>query len=307
MSSPSPIQKVIIIGAGGHLGPHLVSAFDTDPHFQLSILSRASSDHSHFPSHIPVYSVGDNYNASEPELVEIFRGQDAIISSIAAHAVLQQKTIINAALKAGVKYFVPSEFGHDTRNEQAARLLPPFLVTQKRQIVEYLQSKELDGLKWMAFVTGPFFEVAVPNFLGFDFLSRHATILNSYGDHRWSTTTLSTTALAVKNALLTPDKTTNKYLFVESFNISQMDILTALRTLTGGWDVSYHNAEEEKRQALEKLSQGNYSGLPTLMRYITCVEGYGGDYMTYEESANGLLSLPKERLEDALGKMVKQN
>lgn len=132
-------------------------------------------------------------------------------------------------------------------------------------------------------------------------------MLNGYGDHHWSTTTLSTTALAVKNALLTPVMTTNKYLFIESFNISQKGILTALSTLTGRWDVRYQNPEEEKRQALEKLSQGNYSGLPTLMRYVTCVEGHGGDYMTYEESANGLLSLPKERLEGALGKMVKQD
>lgn len=159
MSLSSPIRKVIIIGAGGNLGPHLVSAFDTDPQFQVSILSRASSDCSQFPSHIPVYSVGDSYDASEPELVELLRDQDAIVSAIAAHAVLQQKTIINAALKAGVKHFVPSEFGHDTRNEQAAQLLPPFLVTQKRQIVEYLQSKEVEGLKWTAFMTGPFFEM----------------------------------------------------------------------------------------------------------------------------------------------------
>lgn len=153
----------------------------------------------------------------------------------------------------------------------------------------------------------PVVHSAVPHFLGFDFQSRHATVLNGHGGHHWSTTTLSTTALAVKNALLSPVKTTNKYLFIESFNTSQKGILTALGNLTGIWDISYQNAEEEKRQALEKLSRGNYSGLPTLMRYITCVKGHGGDYMTYEESANGLLSLPKERLEDALGKMVKQD
>lgn len=94
-------------------------------------------------------------------------------------------------------------------------------------------------------------------------------------------------------------------MFIESFNISQNGILSALGTLTGRWDVSYQNAEEEKRRALEKLSQGNYSGLPALMRYVTCVEGRGGDYMKYEESANGLLFLPEERLEGALEKLVK--
>jgi saccharopine dehydrogenase-like NADP-dependent oxidoreductase len=157
MSSSSASQKVIIVGATGNLGPHLVSAIDSDPHFQVSILSRDSSDCSKFPQHIPVHRV-DNYDASDTKLVQILTGQDVIISAIATQAVLQQKAIINAAVKAGVKHFVPSEYGHDTRNERAAQLLPPCFFTHKKQIVEYLQSKEAEGLKWTAFVTGPFFE-----------------------------------------------------------------------------------------------------------------------------------------------------
>lgn len=96
----------------------------------------------------------------------------------------------------------------------------------------------------------------------------------------------------------------NKYLFIESFNTSQNDILSSLETLTGRWNLSYQDAEEEKRRALDKLSQGNYSALPALMRYVTCVDGYGGDYMKFEESANDILLLPEERLEDALAKIV---
>jgi uncharacterized protein YbjT (DUF2867 family) len=152
---PSPIKKVIVVGAGGHLGPHIVSAFDADPHFEMSILSRHSSK-STFPPHIPVHRVSDNYD--EVELVKIFTGQDAVICTIATQAIHQQKALINAAVKAGVKHFVPSEFGHDTRNDQAAELLPQFY-TAKTQIVEYLKSKERDGLSWTAFVTGPFFEM----------------------------------------------------------------------------------------------------------------------------------------------------
>jgi hypothetical protein len=130
-------------------------------------------------------------------------------------------------------------------------------------------------------------------------------ILKGYGDHHWSTTTLKTVALAVKNAILASEKTANRHLFVESFNVSQKRILSTLETLTKTqWNVSYHDAEEEKRLALEKLSQGNYSALPTLMWYVTCVEGYGGDYMKHEESANSLLSLPEEILDDALRDMV---
>jgi uncharacterized protein YbjT (DUF2867 family) len=150
----SPVKKVIIAGAGGRLGPHIVSAFDADPHFEVSILSRHSSK-STFPPHIPVHRVSDNYD--ETELVKVFTGQDAIICTIATEAIHQQKPLINAAVKAGVRHFVPSEFGHDTRNDQAAELFPFYAA--KRQIVEELKSKEGDGLKWTAFVTGPFFEM----------------------------------------------------------------------------------------------------------------------------------------------------
>ncbi|RAL10125.1 isoflavone reductase family protein [Aspergillus homomorphus CBS 101889] len=295
MSSSSPIQKVLIVGATGLLGPHLVSVFDADAQFHVSILTRQSSSRSRqFPPHITIHTVSGEYDKSESELVKIFTGQDAIISAIAAQAVPQQRVLIDAAVKAGVKHFVPSEYGHDTRNEQAAQLLPPFFVTHKRQVVEYLQSKEVEGLKWTAFVTG------------YDFSRKHAMILKEYGDYHWSTTTFHIAALAVKNAMLmTSEKIANRYLFVESFNVSQKGILCALEELTSTkWDVSYHDAEEERRVAVEKLSRGNFSAIPTLMRYVTCARGYGGDYMCYEESANDLLSLPEESLRSALTKLL---
>ncbi|KAH1493713.1 hypothetical protein LV164_005632 [Aspergillus fumigatus] len=297
----SSIRKVIVAGAGGHLGPHIVSAFDSDPNFEISILSRRSSK-STFPPHIPVHRVSDDYD--ETELVEVFTGQDAVICTIAMQAIHQQKAMINAAVKAGVKHFVPSEFGHDTRNDQAAAMLPQFYAA-KRQIVEYLKSKEGDGLRWTAFVTGPFFELAVGNFLGFDMERRHATILD-HGTNRWSATTRSTVGLAAKNAMLGPESVSNQYLFIESFNVSQRDVLAALEDVTGTrWDVTYHDAEEEKRHALEKLAKGNYSGIPALMRYITCAKGYGGNYMDSEESANKLLSLPAESLHAVLAGLTR--
>jgi hypothetical protein len=130
-------------------------------------------------------------------------------------------------------------------------------------------------------------------------------ILKGFSDHHWSTTTLSTVALAVKNAISAPAEKTNKYLFVESFNVSQKKILSAVERLTKDkWEVSYHDAEEQRQTASAKLSRRDYSGLPTLMGYVTCVDGYGGDYMQYEESANDLLSLPQESLDSALKKMV---
>lgn len=119
---------------------------------------------------------------------------------------------------------------------------------------------------------------AVPSLLlgpASKFQSKRATIFQDYGYNQWSTTTLSTTALAVKNALLDPTHTSNMYLFIESFNVSQNELLSALEGLTKvKWDASYQDAEEEKRVALEKMKHGDYSVIPTLICYITCAEGY---------------------------------
>ncbi|OGM47136.1 isoflavone reductase family protein [Aspergillus bombycis] len=297
------ITKVIVVGGGGNLGRYIVSAFDTDPRFTVSILSRYSSCAS-FPPQITVHRTSENYN--EPELVDILRDQDAVVCTIATSKISQQKLIIDAATKARVKRFVPSEFGHDTRNEQAGEMAP-FLFKTKKKIVEYLRTKEKEGLSWTAFVTGPLFEMqptvenrAVQNFLGYSILKRQAMILNGGANH-WSTTTLNTVALAVQNAMLAPERTANRYLFIESFRVSQNDILALLEYMSGTpWDTIHCDAEEEKRLALESLSKGELRGMPALMRYVTCIKGFGGHYMEYEESANDLLSMPNESLHEVV-------
>ncbi len=151
----SPIKNVLLIGAGGNLGPSILSAFDSDPHFTVSILARHSSK-STFPSHLKVHHIGDDY--PEAELLEAFKGQDAVISTIATANAVRQQTMADAAIKAGVKRFVPSEFGSDTRNEKAMEILPQYF-QGKKETVDYLKGKENEGLTWSAFVTGPFFEL----------------------------------------------------------------------------------------------------------------------------------------------------
>lgn len=151
----SSIKKVVIIGAGGHLGPSILAAFDKDPNFTVSILSRKSSTQK-FADHITVHRVSDDY--PEAELLEAFKGQDAVISTIATASAGQQHSIIDAAIKAGVKRFVPSEFGSDTRNDKAMAILPQYF-KGKADAVDYLKSKESTGLTWTAFVTGCFFEL----------------------------------------------------------------------------------------------------------------------------------------------------
>ena len=151
----SSLKNVIIVGAGGRLGPSILRAIESDSRLKVSILSRISST-STFPSHIKVHKIADDY--PQAELVEAFSGQDAVVSTLATVSAGVQKRLIDAAVQAGVKRFVPSEFGSDVRNEKGLAVIPQYF-KGKADTVDYLKSKETEGLTWTSFVTGSFFEM----------------------------------------------------------------------------------------------------------------------------------------------------
>ncbi|EED16482.1 hypothetical protein TSTA_015670 [Talaromyces stipitatus ATCC 10500] len=76
------LRNVIIIGAGGHLGPSILSAFRGDSQFNVSVLSRQSSS-SKFPEDTKVYRVGDY---PYEEVLSAFKDQDAVVSAIASYS-----------------------------------------------------------------------------------------------------------------------------------------------------------------------------------------------------------------------------
>lgn len=102
---------------------------------------------------------------AEDELVEAFRGQDAVVSAVGAEGFADQIKYVDAAIKAGVKRFLPSELSTNTTSDVVRELVPVFQVKQK--LLDYLEEKESTGLSWTALFTGPLFDwvdVAVIHF-----------------------------------------------------------------------------------------------------------------------------------------------
>jgi hypothetical protein len=142
-------------------------------------------------------------------------------------------------------------------------------------------------------------------FLGFNKNEHKALILND-GNAAWSTSTVATIGLAVKNAMLIPEKTANKYLYIDSFTVTANKVLASFEKVIGKkWEVTHINAEEQKKTGMEKMSKGDFSGAMLLIQYILYVDGHGANYKEYRESANELLSLPKENLDEVLAGIVK--
>ena len=88
---------------------------------------------------------------SEDNLEAAFRGQDAVISAVGAQGFGEQRKFVDAAVRAKVKLFIPSEFSASSQNEAVLQLLPLFTV--KNDLINYLKSKESEGLIWTGIAT----------------------------------------------------------------------------------------------------------------------------------------------------------
>ena len=149
------ILKLTKVKGGGNLGPFVIKALVEDPNFRVSVLSRTSSK-STFPAGVKVYKIADDY--PENELVRAFSGQDAVVSTLGVPHVLQQLSMIDAALKAGVRRFLPAEFGGNKDNPKVAAF-PIF--ANKQKVLAHLKSKQSDCFSWTGIATGPFFDWCV--------------------------------------------------------------------------------------------------------------------------------------------------
>lgn len=149
----SPIQNVVIIGAGGNLGPSVLKAFLDDQSYKVTVLSRASSTAT-FPDNVKVIKT----DYSHASLLDAFKNQDAIISVVPGDKFAQQKDIIDAAVESGVKRFFPSEFGNDPESDEMRARVPLFFL--KKQTADYLRevSAKNPDFTYTLLSTGPFFD-----------------------------------------------------------------------------------------------------------------------------------------------------
>ncbi|KAI8821167.1 isoflavone reductase family protein [Fimicolochytrium jonesii] len=294
----SPIKNVMLIGAGGNLGPSILQAL-LDAHFTVSILARESSQ-STFPPTVTVHRTDYSYAS----LLAVFQGQDAVVSALGSSALEHQNVIVDAAVGAGVKRFIPSEFGCNTVNRKGAAIVPFFQA--KVDQVEYLKRMAAahPSFTWSSVITGGFFDWSLKTgFSGYDLNRMTATIYDD-GTRRTSTSTLKTIGLAVARTLLHPAETANTYLYIQSFAVSQNEVLAALEAVKGvAFAVTHRTTEAARMEGAQKLAAGDImAGYLDLIMAAVCSPGTGNDFEQEVEggTTNSMLGLPKETLEEAI-------
>ena len=128
-------------------------------------------------------------------------------------------------------------------------------------------------------------------FLGFDLKTKTATIYDS-GDTVTNFTNLDAVGQATLGILVHPAETANRYVFINSFRVTQNEILKALETAAGEkWNIKKTTCEEESRLGREMMEKGDWRGVG----HAIMGASYSGgkyDFAQGRELDNQLLGVP---------------
>lgn len=148
---------VMVVGAAGNIGSSITHHLLVSNLFKVSALTRTTSK-STFPDNVtPVRS-----EYTHASLVGAFRGQDIVISTISTSALGDQIAIAKAAVDAGVKRFLPAEFGMDTSSDLCLQVAPCTFL--KKDVLKYLQQNE-DKISWTGVYCGLWIDYVRPPLL----------------------------------------------------------------------------------------------------------------------------------------------
>lgn len=295
------IKNVCLLGANGNVGPAILHALVNDG-FAVTVLKRASSKSpSDYPSGVKVESVDDAFKTED--LVPIFKGQDAVVVTIKGTQVDIQKRLADAAVQAGVKRFVPADFGSvDSSSEHAQECVPLF--ANKTQLRAYLTelAEANSAFTWSSLVCGHFFDWD-PAFLHVWPKEKRAEIVKNL---KASYSTLGRVGEATSRMLQNPSETANRVLYVQSFCVTQLDVVTAFeRASDAKYDVTWLDDETYERQQMIKRDEGDAEAIENLVWMLGAEEGNWE--IRGEEFAMELLDLKDEDLDGVVKRVVQEH
>ena len=296
--------------AGGNVGKFITEALLKTGKHTITAITRADSE-SKLPEGVIVKKV--DYNKPDT-LVEAFRGQDALIITLSGGAPQgTEVALINAAGEACVPWILPSDFTPDTANEALAK---DVFVFQARVAIRKA-IEDLGKSSYISVVTGFWYEycLAMPAAFGFDFAKQAVTFFDE-GDTKVSLSTWPLIGRAVAALLSLPieaqegaDKGAcledfrNKCVYINSFTVSQKDMLQSTLRVTGtkeeDWTITKEPVQERIAMGKKESQEGKRSGFARVMFTRIFFPDGCGDYEASKGTLNSPLGLPKDDIDEA--------
>lgn len=296
-------HNIALLGATGHLGRHILTALQ-HAGFAVTAIQRLDSTNTPPPG---TKSVKVDLT-SQSDLTTAFTNQDVVVSALPSPRLSSDKIWMQAAIAAGVKRVVLSEFSTNIDNEKSKRLP---IVKDKVEIREYVESLAEEGkIEWTSINNGPFLipQIWTAGWMGPNVKSKTA-ILHDGGKAIVCGSTLQRIGEGVAKSLSSEHaaETKNQSVYVYSAALSEKKVTDIVSKITEiKFEETEVSIESVTKDAYEAIEKGDMSKMMSLYIPFCFGEGYGGDFrdMAWNESL-GLNEMNDGELEAVLRKGLK--
>ncbi|KAI3559736.1 NmrA-like family protein [Colletotrichum abscissum] len=298
-------KSVLLVGANGTLGAKILDSLVAAKSFKLSALKRAGSKSTIAYPADQVQVIEVDNDLSYEGLKKAFTGQEVVIVSFRLRDLDQHLRIAEAASAAGVKHFMPADFGSiDADNPRARELIPLYRWKRAvRQKAQELADKNPD-FAWTGIVCGHFFDWGVKEGFLHAYLDTKKIDVIDGGDIKASVATLPRVGEAVVRILNlgVTEVTKNKTLFIQSFCITQNELLQSLEKATGAkWTVNKVESESFIAEHKVKADAGDAEAIEDL---VFAVGQLDANWTKRDDFAMKTLGLEDEDLDTVIADVV---
>ncbi|KAL2214387.1 NAD(P)-binding protein [Sarocladium strictum] len=271
----SAFKTVAVLGKG-YLGSHVVAELAKQG-FVVTVVTRDSSNVTDLPK--GVVSTQVDYGSID-SIVNVLEGQDVVISTLSADTIMLQRTIIDAAVKAGALENVPFMAAFGEINGYLAKLA------------------EAGTLEWTQFAIGAFLDYAINYPLFFDAKGRSVRYFN-FGSHPFSSTRVETVGRVIALAMTRREATKNRTITIHEALLSQRRLVGISKKLTKGeeWTETYINGEEEYNKQLAIQKSGDMSNVMPMLQAAISTGKFNGAYLTSDNEEFGVTMLTEKDIE----------
>ena len=264
--------------------------------FQVTVLSRKAS--SADESSADFKTVRVDYSSID-NITAVLKGHDAVVSTVGACGINGQKTVIDASIRAGVRRFIPSDFGALT-TRPGAESLP--LNAPWIDIQTYLKEKALAGeIEYTLFAVGPFLEFVMSMPFLADVMTQEVKLYDN-GEHPFSSTSVSSIGKAVAGALRNAELSKNRLVSVHDIVLTQNKVLDLAKRYSSPdikWTINPVSAEAELKAILETVESSGLDLPNTLAMLKAAALGgkFEAEFTALDNELVGLTTISDEAFE----------
>lgn len=285
--SSMPFRTIAIAGASGFIGRKVLNHLLTIPKVSTITVIRQSKAPHDFPKS-PLISIAPISSYEDTaSLAAALQGHDILISTISgAAAGIVDPLLLSAAIAAGVRRFIPSEYTVDVMHPNAIEVAGSNVLAARIANARDIQVLAEQGeIEFTTLVTGAFLDwwFEMPNSV-VNRKDRKVMVLDG-GNKKLTGATTEFVAKCIEPIIIMPEQLTrNRRMRIAEVGYSSNDMLSAFGEVTGEkWTAIHQSTDELVGQAVETAERGDARG--QYLGYILKLNFDGKGAASFEEGS----------------------